>query len=56
MEEDKCPRCKQETVISLSNKYIGGGVLMCTKCKSVSPYAETTTEAMEQWINSVKKI
>lgn len=54
--KDKCPRCGQETVMPLSNKCIGGGVLICTKCKSVSPFAETSTKAMAEWEDSIKKI
>ena len=56
MDKEKCPRCKRECVIELSNKHVSGGVLMCTKCKSVSPYAETTIKAMAYWDNSIKKI
>ena len=54
--KEKCPRCGQETIIHLSNKFVNGGVLLCTKCNSVSPYAETTMEAMFQWEDSMKKI
>ena len=54
--KEKCPRCGKETVVELSNKYVSGGVLLCTKCKSVSPYAETTIKAAAQWEESIKKI
>jgi len=53
--KDKCPECGQETIISLSNKYIGGGVLLCTKCKSASPFAETTVKAMAEWEHKERK-
>jgi len=52
----ECPRCKQETVISLSSKFVSGCVLLCTKCKSVSPHAETTVKAAAEWKDSIKKI
>lgn len=54
--KDKCPRCGQETIIPLSNPHIGGGVLLCTKCKSSSPFAETTIKAMAEWEDSIRKI
>jgi hypothetical protein len=48
--EEKCPECERETtIIPLSNKCVGGGVLFCTSCKGASPYAETTMRAMFEW-------
>lgn len=55
-DKEKCPRCGQETIVPLSNKCISGGVMLCTKCKSVSPFAETTMRAMFEWEESIRKI
>ncbi len=48
---ETCPECVREkqTLIELSNQYISGGVLLCTSCKGVSPFGETTTQAMRKW-------
>jgi len=50
-EKEKCPECEREenTIIELSNKYVSGGVLLCTSCHGVSPFAETTMRAMFEW-------
>ena len=46
-----CPECGRitGTIIELSNKCVSGGVMLCTSCNGVSPFAETTMRAMFEW-------
>jgi len=48
-EINSCPVCKSNNLIELTNKIIRGGVLFCQQCRAISPFAETTTEAMFLW-------
>jgi hypothetical protein len=55
--KEKCPECGREldTIIELSNKCVSGGVLLCTSCLGVSPFAATTIDAMHKWEDREKE-
>lgn len=52
--KEKCPQCGKKIIIELSNKCVSGGVLLCTSCNAVSPFANSTVECMFEWGKNVK--